>query len=145
MAKKYDPRKAAEKQIRKVSEATQDYIDGIEGIEVHPGQQAIRKKDKMKRKWLASIDGGKWEDAVGTYSLDDYKATARTLGADRLVTGVRKAEQKTIEFHEQLSDHLSRTQDAIDNMDDSTEAGAKAKMNANFDRMRSFKRVRRRR
>lgn len=145
MARRYDPQKAAEKQVRKVEGATQDYIDGVEAITQHPGKEAVKKKDKMKRKWLASVDSGKWQEGVESYDLEAYKRTARESGASRLAEGVRRAQPKIVEFHEQLSAHIDSTQAAIDAIDDSTEEGADRKMLENRKRMSRFKRVRRRR
>lgn len=145
MAKKYDGEKAARKQVQRVEAAAQDYVDAIQAIQEHPGQKAARKKGKMKARWNAAVDSGKWEEGVTGYSLDDLKAKVREVGAERIASGARASLNKSIEFHNQLSDHIARTQDSIDQIDDSTEAGAKQKMNANFDRMKQFKRVRRRR
>lgn len=145
MARKYDPTKVTDKQVNNVAANTQAYIDGVEAIQEHPGRAAVRKKEKMKRKWIASVDSGKWEEGVTGYSLDDYKNTAKTIGANRLSEGVNNAKDKILDFHTQLSDYISRTQADIDAIDDSTEAGADAKMIANRKRMSQFRRVRRRR
>ncbi len=140
-----DAAKIAAKQIRRAQEASQDYIDGVNSVTEAPGQKAVRKKDKLKANFIQSVDSGKWEEATKAVSRDEWVATTVAKGGARYAAGVEEARGKITAFQEELQTFLNSTKAEIDNMPDATPEQRKAKMVANFDRMKKFKRRNRRR
>lgn len=140
-----DPKKIAAKQVRRAQEASTDYVEGVQGVTEAPGAKAVRKQDKLKQNFNASVDSGKWADATKAVSRDDWVQATVSKGGARYAAGVEEAKGKIEAFQEDLQSFLASTQSEIDNMPDATPEQRKAKMVANFDRMRKFKRRTRRR
>ena len=140
-----DPRKVAEKQIRRAQEASQDYVDGIKGVTEAPGLKAVKKKDKMKANFLKSLDDGKYERNTAAVSLQDWQAAAETKGAPRYSSGVEAARNDIIAFQEEFQPFVDGVKRELDAMPDATPEQRKAKMLANFEKMSKFRRTKRRR
>lgn len=135
----------AAKQVRRAQEASQDYITGVQNVTEAPGAKAVRKKDKLRANFNAAVDSGKWEQNTAAVSKDQWVAATVEKGGQRFASGVAAAQSNIEAFHNDLQQYLSQTQAQIDSMPDATPEQRKAKMNANFDRMSKFKRVKRRR
>lgn len=143
--KRRDAVKEFEKQLLRVSSAVQDYRDGVNNVQVSPGQLAVKKKDKFRNNLLAAIDSGKWEENTASVDLDTWKKRTAGKGADRLVAGLEDARDKTIEFRQQLIDYQTQVQARIDAMPDTTPEQREQRALAMIREMRKFKRSRRRR
>lgn len=139
----YDPRKAAEKQIRRASQATEDYTTGVMGVKDAPGKKAAAKKSKYLTGVQSNVE--KWAKNVGDTSLDYWQGKCTGKGAERYAPGVEDAKADIEAFHEEFSQHVAKVERELEKMPDDTRAARKAKMNANFDKMAEFKRSRKRR
>src|SRR5438093_111544 len=120
MAKRRDAAKEVDKQIKNVSNNLQEYRDGINAVEVHPGKEAVKKEAKFKQNLMAAIDSGKWRENTGGYDQDDWKRRTAGTGADRLVQGLEDSRQKSIAFREQLITFQNDLVAKMDAMPDTT-------------------------
>lgn len=145
MAKRRDATKEVDKQISRVSNAVQDYKDGVEAVTESPGKAAVRKKEKFKQNLMEAINNGKWEENTAATDLDDWKARTAGKGADRLVAGLEDSREKTIKFREELIAFQNTVKAKLDAMPDTTPEQRDAKVLANIREMRKFKRSARRR
>lgn len=145
MARKRDAAKEVDKQISRVGASVQEYRDNIRNVAVHPGKEAVKKKDKFRTNLLASIDNGKWEENTGNYDENDWKERTAGVGGDRLVSGMEASRKKSIEFRQQLIDFQAQVKAKLDAMPDTTPEQRDAKVLANIREMRKFKRSHRRR
>lgn len=143
--RKRDARKEVQKQINAVTSRIQEYRDGIESVEVSPGKLAVQKKDKFKNNLLQAIDSGKWESALASLDLNEWKRKASTVGADRLSTGMVAAEDKMVQFREELIAYQTQLKQRLDAMPDATPEQREQKMLTNIREMRKFSRSTRRR
>lgn len=143
--RKRDARKEVQKQINAVTSRIQEYRDGIESVEVSPGKLAVQKKDKFKNNLLQAIDSGKWESALSNLDLNEWKRKASTVGADRLSTGMVAAEDKMVQFREELIAYQTQLKQRLDAMPDATPEQREQKMLTNIREMRKFSRSTRRR
>lgn len=141
----YDPKKAAEKQIRRAQEATQDYIDGVMKPKRNPMQAAKAKKSKLKSNFNAAIDNGDWERGLDSISQDEWSRLASTKGGARYSGGVEAARGDIEQFHEEMSQVSARVEAIVDAMPDDTPEQRLAKMRANAVERGKHKRTKRRR
>ncbi len=135
----------ANKQIRRAQEASQDYVAGVQNVAEAPGAKAVRKQDKLKANFIASVDSGKWAAATGAVSREDWIRITADKGGARYSSGVEASRPKIEAFHTDLQNYLQSTKAEIDNMPDATPEQRDQKMLANTRRMRKFKRTTRRR
>lgn len=110
------PEEAAEKQGRRLKQATPDIIRGIERVQVPPGQLAAAQADKMRTNINKAIDSGKWGRRVSAVSLPDWQKVTIEKGVPRIAAGIDAALPKTTEFFKQFLPHLEVIQKELDNM-----------------------------
>lgn len=139
------PQEIAAKQIRRAQEASQDYVAGVQGVTEAPGAKAVRKKEKLRANFNASLDNGKWEQNTAAVTKEEWINSTVEKGGQRYASGVEASRGKIEAFQADLQQYLSATKAEIDNMPDATPEQRDAKMLANVRRMRKFKRTRRRR
>lgn len=137
-----DARKVTEKQIRNAQNGSQNYLDGVESVDMAPGQKAIKKKAKYLANVQASVD--KWERNTGAVTLEEWKKMAREKGGARFSSGVEAARDKILAFHEEFQPFVAGIKAKLDTMDDTTPEQRERKMVENVREMRKFKRTRRR-
>lgn len=141
----YDPRKAAEKQIRRAQEAQQDYIDGVMRPKRNPMQAAKAKKSKLKSNFNAAVDNGDWERGLDSVSQEEWSRLASVKGGARFSGGVEAARDDIIAFHEENAANSAKVEAIIDAMPDDTPEQRLAKQRANAVERAKYKRTRRRR
>lgn len=116
----YDPRKAAEKQIRRAQEATQDYLDGVRSPKKNPMQAAKAAKGKLKQNFNAAVDSGRWEQGLDSVTQDEWSRLASEKGAPRFAPGVEAARDDITAFHEESAAISSRIEAQVDAMPSDT-------------------------
>lgn len=91
-----DPAAIAKKWADRASAATQDYIDGVNAVQIAPGRAAAAASDL----WAANTAASKPKYArnVAAVSAEEWKAAAVGKGAPRIATGVQAAQQKMATF-----------------------------------------------
>lgn len=140
----YDPRRAVKKQIANVQSNVDSYIAGVKANTKHPGEEAIKKKGKMKANFLKAMDDGKFDEGARSYTLADYQERTATVGARNLPQGIADAEPKLNEFHDQFSTFLDGHLAKVNAMKDDTIEERLQKMRENALGISRFKRQRRR-
>lgn len=139
------PADIAAKQVRRAQEASQDYIAGVQAVTEAPGVKAVRKKDKLRANFLASVDNGKWEANTSAVTREEWQDKTVRKGGERYARGVEESKEAIMAFHEEFQPFVQQVKRELDAMPDATPEQRKAKMVANFDKMSKFKRTRRRR
>lgn len=71
-----------------------------------PSAKAIEAKEKLKRKWIESIDKGIWENALKKYTLDQWKRDMMEKGIPRIPDGAEKSKDKVREFSAKLLPYI---------------------------------------
>lgn len=114
MGKLDNPAGIAAKWQAKMAGSTQAYTDGINAVQVAPGQAAARASGK----WLARVTAAqqKFERNVSAIPLADWKEAATTVGAQRLASGAQKAGPKVNAFWTSFASYLKAGQARIDSM-----------------------------
>lgn len=93
---KLTPEQYADKQARNLKNSIQDIRDGINRVTTSPGQEAVKRQDKMRTKVLEAIDSGRWASKTGAVSVDEWKRAALDKGVDRIATGIDAAHDKQV-------------------------------------------------
>lgn len=109
-----------EKHARRLTAAVQDVKTGIDKVTVNPCELAAAKQDKMLANLTAAVQDGRWAAGLKRVSLEDWKAKARDVGANRIAAGIAAAKAKVVAFAEQLLPHIDAGQAKIKTMSDIT-------------------------
>jgi hypothetical protein len=128
MSKLDNPAGAAQKWATKMGQATQAYVDGVNGVAVAPGVAAARASTK----WLNKLNENKakFERNVSAVSLTEWQTAARDKGAQRLAGGATAALPKMEAFTASFFAYLKSGKAQIDAMPTDTLDQALAKANA---------------
>jgi hypothetical protein len=101
-----DPKTASEKWSRNLAGSVEFIRAGVQRVTVAPSEEAIKNKEKMKRKLIEAIDKGEWEAGLRRYTLDQWKRDMLTKGIDRIPSGADAAKDKMADFFSQLFPHI---------------------------------------
>lgn len=134
-----DPAAVANKWKNNLSNAGQAIRDGVNAVNVAPGQQAAAAQSTMRARLLAAIDSGKWAQNVAAVSLQTWKNQMLNVGLARIADGANKGAPKMQSFMTQWLPFVAQAQAAISQMPNATSADRKARMIANFDMLSQFK------
>jgi len=134
-----DPRKVADKWARRLAGATEDIRDGVQGVDVAPSQQAVKKKGKMRAKLLEAIDTGKWERNLLDVSLEEWRELM-LAGIDRIAGGAESKKGKMEKFMSKFLPYLERVKEEVNRMPDETFEQRLQKMIAMVRKLKEFKR-----
>lgn len=140
----YNADLATKKQIAGVQANVASYQEGVRKNTVHPGEAAIRAKQKMINRFNEAMNGTKFEDGCRSYDLAGYQERTATVGARNLVQGVKDAEPKTRAFHDEFSTFLDGHLAKVNAMSTDTVEDRLTKMRENALGIAKFKRTRRR-
>jgi len=95
------PEERAEKQINRLSAATEDIRKGVERVTEAPGAKAAKQQQKMRTKLLAKIDDGTWAKRVASVPLEDWKRLMIEKGVANIPTGIAASRDKLVKFASQ--------------------------------------------
>jgi hypothetical protein len=129
----------AEKQITRLSAATEDVRRGVQRVTTAPGIKAAAKKDKMKARLNARIDDGTWGKNVAAVTLEEWKDKMSTKGVNRIPEGIRAAKSKQVEFYGKLLPAIDAAKGKISNMPDNTLEDGIARMTTFIREMGKFR------
>lgn len=115
---------------------------GVQAVTENPMERAHAAIDKMRAKWLASVDNGDWGMGVLNVSLQQWQQAMVQKGIPRIADGVRGAQNRVTNFAQQLLQYESQLQAQIRAMPKITPADSRARMNAWFDGMQRFEYIR---
>jgi hypothetical protein len=111
---------------------------GVAAVKTAPSEGAIAAKEKMRARWIQSIDTGKWASRTAEITLQQWQQAMIQKGIPRIADGVRGAQARVINFATQLLAYEMQLQQQVRAMPKITVADSKARMNAWFDGMQQF-------
>lgn len=139
MAKNMTPQEYAEKHARRTTAAIPDMVRGVENVTEAPGAKAAKKADKMLANITAAIQSGKWAKKVGAVTLDQWKASMREKGAQRLAQGIEAGKSKMEAFAAELLPFQNDLSKKVSTMPDLTLEDSIARATAWMRGMASFR------
>ncbi len=83
------PDQVADKWMRRTQGATQDYIEGVQAVEVAPGIKAAEQADHWERQTIAAKS--RFKENVKKVTLSSWQDSAVSKGAGRISEGVSQA------------------------------------------------------
>src|ERR1700675_715182 len=87
-----------DKQIRRAQQASQDYINGVNGVTESPTAKAAAKKDKYLAGVQQSVSDGTYESSLMAVSTQDWKSATVEKGGQRWAPGVAASRPKLLKF-----------------------------------------------
>jgi hypothetical protein len=117
---KLTPQQYQDKYARRLKAATADITQGIANVTVAPTSLAAAKSDKMLANLTASVQSGRWANALNKVTLQQWKDQATNVGVNRIAAGVDAAKQKSIDFATQLLPAVDAAVAKIQGMPDLT-------------------------
>lgn len=86
------PDQVAAKWNSRANSATQDWVDGINSVQVSPGQQAAAQADT----WIANLQAArqKWQTKMANMSAATWKAETVAKGQSRYGQGITQGQTK---------------------------------------------------
>jgi len=104
MAVRVTPEAAQTKWLNRLSGASQDVINGVNGVSVAPGQLAAAQQQK----WLANVQAAadKWKRNTGAVSLEQWRQYMLNVGVPRIAQGAQAKQAKYGNFAAQFFPHL---------------------------------------
>jgi len=119
MARK-DPGYVASKWASRLAAATEDIRRGVEATTVNPAAEAVKKKEKFKRRLMEAIDGGKWEGSLSKVTTEQWKSAVLDKGLARVPSGATAAQDKMASFMNKLLSYQESLKAKIAAMPDLT-------------------------
>jgi len=117
---KLTPAEAHEKWKNRLTSAVPDVKAGIDRVTESPMVKAAAKEDK----WFAGLQRakseGRFKRGLLNVSLEEWKAKARDVGADRIPAGAAAAQAKQTAFYSKLFPYEETLQAKINAMPDVT-------------------------
>lgn len=128
----------ASKWGNRLTNAIPEVKAGIDRVKESPTAKAAAKEDK----WFAGLQKakstGKFKRGLLAVSLEEWKAKARDIGADRISAGVGAAAAKMAGFYSKLFPFQQKLQDKVKAMPDTTLQDSLARMNTFITGMAEF-------
>lgn len=89
---------------------------GVQAVTVSPGIGASDAIEKMRANWIKAIDNGTWQQAVTSYSLQQWQASMINKGIPRIADGVRNSQMKVQNYAQRAIPIYQQLQAQIDQM-----------------------------
>jgi len=138
---KLDANTTYEKWKNRLTGDIQAVKDGIDRVTENPMAKAAAKEDK----WFANLQRaksqGRFKRGLMSVSLDEWKAKARDVGADRIPAGAAAAEGKMKTFYGKLLSYEAGLQKQVNAMPDTTIQDSIARATAWINGMSNFDRT----
>lgn len=134
-----DPTKVANKWQTNLSNATTSITDGVNAVQVAPGQAAAAAQATMRARLLAAIDSGKWAANVSAVPLQSWKNSMITVGIPRIADGASKGKPKMQAFLASFLPYVANVQQQVRAMPNATQADREARMLQNARLLAQYK------
>lgn len=129
------PQQAADRWVRAMQGATQNYQEGIQSVTTAPGQAAAKNVQGYQNGVAQAVASGKWANNVSRVSLEDWRSAAINKGASRLAQGATAAQGKVMAAHERIGPMVDSARASIQNMPRDTPAARIARATAYMTKM----------
>lgn len=111
------PRTTPDQWLQKHEQNTQNALpfvrDGINRVQVAPGQAAAEAQDRMLAGVQQAVSSGRWARNVSAVSLQDWKTLAIEKGVNRIVPGIQASRAKNRPKIERLMNVEARIEGEI--------------------------------
>lgn len=97
---------ATEKWVSRLSAASQQITDGVNGVQVAPGAKAAQAKDLWANRVMQAKD--KWATRVGSVTLQEWQQSMINVGIPRIATGAQAKRGKMQDFMAQFLPYLDQ-------------------------------------
>lgn len=97
---------ASDKWVQRLTAATQQITDGVNGVTVAPGVQAAKAKNLWLQRVTAAQD--KWAQRVGSVSLPEWQQAMISVGIPRVAQGAQAKQGKMTDFMTQFLPYLDQ-------------------------------------
>ena len=134
------PQEAAEKQVRRLTAATEDIRRGVNRVTVAPGIAAAASADRMIAKLIESVQSGEWAARVSGVSLQEWKDAMLNKGVGRIAAGIQAAQPKLVKFYGELLPFIDTVKAEVDQMPNASLEDSIARSSHFQRRMAEFKR-----
>lgn len=114
------PEEIAEKQIRRVQQASEDVRAGVQRVDEAPGAKAAAKQEKLVQAFLEAIRTGKWQTRVAGVTLEEWRQAMLSKGVPRIAEGIAAARGDIEDFWREFLPHLERVVAEVERMPDTT-------------------------
>lgn len=132
------PEQAQAKWVQRIQASSQSIMDGVNRVQVAPGQRAAAKSQKWLQNTQAAAD--KWRRNVAAVSLQDWQRLMTEVGIPRIADGAQKKQAKYGAFAQQFFAHLQAGVAKIEAMPDTTFEERVQRATAMMRHNRDFKR-----
>lgn len=121
-----------------MNNATDKMRQGAQNVKTAPGVSALNAKEKMKARWLDSVNSGKWGANVQAVTLQDWQQAYVQKGLPRIADGVRASQGKVQRFANEFLPFIQSLQQTVRAMPKVTPADSEARVLAWMRGMRTF-------
>lgn len=122
-----DPNSIAQRWAQQLGSATQKITEGVQAVNVAPGQAAARQKSAWVQNTTSSAD--KWARNTAAVPLADWQTAMINKGAPRIASGAQASQAKFATFMGELLPHIDRVKSSLP---------ARGNLDQNITRMTSF-------
>ena len=105
------PEQVAAQWAQRLGSSTQRIQDGVNSVQVAPGQAAARQKAVYIQNVQAAAD--KWAKNVANVSLNDWQQAMVTKGVPRIAQGAQAAQGKFAGFMSQLLPYIESGRNSL--------------------------------
>lgn len=91
---------------QRLSQSTQKIADGVDAVQIAPGQLAARQKQVWAQNVVASQD--KWAKRTASVPLADWQKAMKDKAVPRIASGATAAQDKFTGFMSQLLPHIDQ-------------------------------------
>lgn len=121
-----------------LANATERIRAGVQRTTKNPMERAVEAQEKMRIRWLESVNNGHWRYQITKVSMDDWKRAMLTKGVPRVAEGANAAKPKVQAFARDLLAYEAQIKQRLDAMPKITPEDSRARMNFWFDQMRAY-------
>lgn len=120
----------SDKWNRRMKAAVPDIQRGVRASTIHPGEEAIKSKDKYLAGVQNSVTSGRFERGHKSYTLAQWQEQTATKTGERMATGVEQAMPKRQKFDEYMVKVIPALQTQVNSMPKNTIEDSIARMTA---------------
>lgn len=128
----------AEKWSRNLGNAIPTIREGVMAVTKSPMEAAASKATQYADGVRKSVESGKWQAALRSVSLEQWKKQTAEIGTARITDGVRAAKPKMEAFLQQLLPYTERVKQTIAAMPSGTLEDSKQRMLKAMEMMSQF-------